>query len=131
MGFSIRKKTKGKSSWLNLSASKTRGLHSSYSLKLGKNTTLNFSKHGNRVTHNFGNGVRWTSYSKKEKKSISTSKSKNTQLHSSTYRYTSPRIKNDNTKENDELNMSEKTKWFLIFVMVIVITLIQLYIKGS
>lgn len=66
MGFSVRGRTKGKSSWFNYSASK-RGLHGSYSQKLGKDLTLNFSKRGNRVTYNFGNGIRWTATGKKTK----------------------------------------------------------------
>ena len=66
MGFSVRGRTKGKSSWLNYSASK-RGLHSSYSHKVSKNLTFNFSKRGNRVTYNFGNGIRWTATGKKSR----------------------------------------------------------------
>lgn len=63
MGFSVRRRTKGKSSWFNFSASKSRGMHASYSQKLG-NLTLNFSKRGRRATYNFGNGIRYTSYQK-------------------------------------------------------------------
>ena len=63
MGFSVRRRTKGKSSWFNFSASKTRGVHASYSQSFG-NLTLNFSKRGRRATYNFGNGIRYTSYKK-------------------------------------------------------------------
>lgn len=118
MGFSIRKRTKGKSSWLNLSASKNRGLHSSYSLKLGKNTTLNFSKNGNRVTHNFGYGVRWTSSLSKKKSSSN--------------------IRNDfytqekQTKQDVESNTDyTPAQFFICAIIAIIVVLIELYIKGS
>ena len=62
MGFSFRKRTRGKKSWLNFSGS-SRGLRSSISFKLG-NATINLSKHGRRGTINFGNGIRYTSYKK-------------------------------------------------------------------
>ena len=68
MGFQVRKRTKGKSSWTNVSASQ-RGVHASQSFKSG-NTTGNISPRGIRVTQNFGNGVRYvhnTPWKKKKK----------------------------------------------------------------
>lgn len=67
MGFSVRKRTKGKNSWLNLSASKKNGINVSYTQKVG-DLTLNFSKKPRRTTYNFGNGVRWTSSNSAPKK---------------------------------------------------------------
>lgn len=58
MGFQWRKRTKGKTAWLNLSASKGRGFGSSISMKFGQ-MTANFGSGGRRrVTINFGNGLR-------------------------------------------------------------------------
>lgn len=56
MGFSVRKRTKGKDSWLNFSFSK-KGLHASHTMRFG-NTTLNFGKN-TRTTVNLGNGMRY------------------------------------------------------------------------
>lgn len=67
MGFSVRKRTKGKNSWLNLSASKKNGINVSYTQKVG-DLTLNFSKKPRRTTYNLGNGVRWTSSNPAPKK---------------------------------------------------------------
>ena len=75
MGLSFRGKTKGKGSWLNYSASK-RGLHVSSSVKLSDKLTLNVSKHGNRATFNFGNGLKWTSYKSAKSKGKRLTKSK-------------------------------------------------------
>lgn len=58
MGFSVRKRTKGKGLWLNGSVS-SRGPHASVSTKFGKDLTLNNSGRGSRVTVNFGGGLRW------------------------------------------------------------------------
>lgn len=72
MGFSYRgnSKKKGSSAWFNWSASGKRGLHGSASVKLSKDTTINVSKHGTRVTYNFGNGFRWTGYRKREPQKV-------------------------------------------------------------
>ena len=59
MGLSARGRTKGKSSWINYSAS-SKGAHGSFSTKLSKNVTANISKNGVRGTINFGNGIRYT-----------------------------------------------------------------------
>lgn len=67
MGFSVRKRTKGKDYWVNGSVS-SRGVHTSVSTKFGKDITLN-SGRKSRVTINFGNGLRFI-------KSSSTRKSK-------------------------------------------------------
>lgn len=56
MGFSLRKRTKGKDSWLNFSYSK-KGLHASHTMRFG-NTTLNFGKNL-RTTVNLGGGMRY------------------------------------------------------------------------
>lgn len=56
MGFSIRKRTKGKGSWLNYSYSK-RGFHASHTVKMG-DLTLNFGKKV-RTTVNMGDGMRY------------------------------------------------------------------------
>ena len=58
MGFSIRKRTKGKDGWVNGSLS-SRGPHASVSTKFGKEVTLNTSGRGSRFTINFGNGLRY------------------------------------------------------------------------
>lgn len=65
MGLQIRKRTKGKNSWFNFSASKKNGLGASMSVKLGKNVTYNTR---GRVTVNFGNGIRYVAYKKKKRK---------------------------------------------------------------
>jgi hypothetical protein len=68
MGFQVRKRTKGKGTWTNMSASK-RGVHASQSFKSG-NVTTNVSSRGVRNTINFGNGVRYvhnTPWKKKKK----------------------------------------------------------------
>ena len=70
MGFSVRKRTKGKGSWLNLSYSK-KGLHASHSMKFGE-LTINMGRKI-RSTINFGNGMRYikTHSSKPTKKDSS------------------------------------------------------------
>lgn len=119
MGFSIRKKTKGKNSWLNLSGS-SRGLHSSQSVKLGKNTTLNFSKSGSRITYNFGNGIRWTSSTSK-KKSTNTSKNSYTQETQETQPKQTAQSNTDYTP----------AQLVICAIIAIIAVLIELYIKGS
>lgn len=64
MGLQYRKRTKGKNAWFNFSASKKRGVGTSFSLKLGKNITCNSR---GRVTLNLGNGLRYVAYKKKKK----------------------------------------------------------------
>ncbi len=58
MGFSLRKRTKGKTSWLNGSIFR-RGRHASLTSRLSKAVTLNTSGRGIRGTINFGNGLRY------------------------------------------------------------------------
>lgn len=67
MGFSVRKRTKGKDAWLNGSLSR-RGAHASVSTKYGKDITLNNSGRGTRVTVNFGGGLRWIKSSSTRRK---------------------------------------------------------------
>ena len=68
MAFQLRKRTKGKKSWLNFTASENRGFNASASVKLTDAITLNVGKDRNRVTINFGNGLRWVkSHSTKPK----------------------------------------------------------------
>lgn len=74
MGFQFRKRTKGKSGWLNFSGSRKNGLGASVSLKFGKNVTYNSR---GRVTINFGNGFRYVAYKKKKRSSKVNSTSKN------------------------------------------------------
>jgi len=59
MGFTVRKRTKGKDQWINGSLS-GRGSHVSVSTKFGKNVTVNTSSRGTRYTINLGNGIRYT-----------------------------------------------------------------------
>jgi hypothetical protein len=66
MGFSVRKRTKGKDGWVNGSLS-SRGAHASVSTKLGKDVTLNTSGRGTRLTINLGNGLRYTKSSSRRK----------------------------------------------------------------
>lgn len=121
MGFSIRKRTKGKSSWLNLSASKRKGVNASYSQKLG-NLTLNFSKNGQRATYNFGNGIKWTS-SSSSKKPLKQTRSTPPKQVLSPQRVVK--------KQPVDTKLSKREAWVLIFIMAIVILIIQLYMKGS
>ena len=67
MGFQLRGRTNGKSSWLNYSSSPSKGLRGSLSVKVSKNITTNFSNGKSRVTLNLGNGLKWVSSSKKQK----------------------------------------------------------------
>lgn len=71
MGLSFRKRTKGKDSWVNLSASKKNGLGFSLSHKFAKGATLNWKPgRGFRTTLSIpGTGIRWVSGSGKSKSS--------------------------------------------------------------
>ena len=135
MGISIRKRTKGKSSWLNFSASKKAGLKASYSQKLGKNLTLNFSKSGTRATYNLGNGIRITSTRPKKKhvvKPQTQSKRKTQSKKEYVYSYTraySPPVKPKPKTQSSEFD--KIGNWTLIIIMTVVITIIQLYMRGS
>lgn len=73
MGTQIRRRTKGKSGWLNFSASKKNGVQSTGSVKFTKNITMNTgnSKRPGRVTVNLGNGVRHVFYGKRGPKALS------------------------------------------------------------
>ena len=72
MGFRVRKRTRGKNAWLNLSLSK-KGFNSSMSVKLG-DTTINFGKDRVRTTYNLGNGMSYVNTtSTKTKKKAPTS----------------------------------------------------------
>lgn len=119
MGFSIRKRTRGKTSWVNFSASEKKGVHTSYSQKIG-NLTLNISKRGKRVTFNFGNGVRWTSNSSSTK---STPQTKTINQPTA--------LKQIAKKPTVVTPLSKREAWILIFIMAIVMFIIQLYMKGS
>lgn len=70
MGFQVRKRTKGKTGWLNLSFSKQRGLGASVSLKVGENVTYNTR---GRLTINLGSGMKYVFYKKKPKQKASSS----------------------------------------------------------
>jgi hypothetical protein len=76
MGLSARGRTKGKSSWINYSAS-SKGLHGSVSAKLSKNITANISKNGVRGTINFGNGIRYTTSTSKTSRKTQRTRSYN------------------------------------------------------
>lgn len=79
MGFQLRRRTKGKNAWFNFSASRSRGVRGSASVKLDENWTLNFGRHGVRTTINFGNGLRYVTTkslkSKPKKQNSSANKS--------------------------------------------------------
>jgi hypothetical protein len=79
MGFQLRRRTKGKNAWFNFSASRSRGIRGSASVKLDENWTLNFGRHGARTTINFGNGLRYVTTkslkSKPKKQNSAASKS--------------------------------------------------------
>lgn len=72
MGLQVRKRTKGKSGWLNGSYS-SKGVGVSGSVKAGKNVTYNTGdlssnrKTPSRLTVNLGNGIRWVSYGSTKK----------------------------------------------------------------
>lgn len=119
MGFSIRKRTRGKTSWFNFSASENKGVHASYTQKLGS-LTLNISKRGNRATFNFGHGLRWTSSSSSKKSTPSTKTINQT---------TAPQ--QIDKKPSVAAPLSNREVWILIFIMAIVMFIIQLYMKGS
>ncbi len=67
MGFQIKKRSKGKSTWINTSLS-SRGLGISGSVKLGKNVTWNTGdlsgnkKNKSRLTVNIGGGMKYVIY---------------------------------------------------------------------
>ena len=68
MGLQIRKRTKGKSGWLNFSYSERNGFGTSVSVKPLKGITHNFGgKRGSRTTIDLGNGIRYVSYGEKPK----------------------------------------------------------------
>lgn len=75
MGFQVRKRTKGKTSWLNFSFSKRRGFGASASLKVGENVTYNTR---GRLTINLGSGMKYVFYKKKPKQAITKSQKTNT-----------------------------------------------------
>ena len=71
MGIQYRKRTKGKSGWLNFSYSDKNGLGSSASVKAG-NVTHNFGgKQSSRTTVNLGNGLKYVSYGRSKTKRTS------------------------------------------------------------
>lgn len=71
MGLSFRKRTKGKDSWVNLSASKKNGLGFSLSHRVSRGATINWKPgRGFRATLSIpGTGIRWVSGSGKSKTS--------------------------------------------------------------
>jgi hypothetical protein len=84
MGLQVRKRTKGKSGWLNGSYSR-KGVGASGSIKPSENITYNTGdlingKIPSRLTINLGNGIRYVSYgkSKSKKKQQATSSSSST-----------------------------------------------------
>lgn len=90
MGFQLRKRTKGKNAWFNFSASRSRGIRGSASIKLDKNWTLNFGRHGVRTTINFGNGLRYVttkSLKSKPKKQPSATRKSSRVTYSEDLRY--------------------------------------------
>ena len=71
MGLQVRKRTKGKTGWVNGSYS-SRGAGASGSVKISKNVTYNTGdilndKTKPRITFNLGNGVRYVKYAKSSK----------------------------------------------------------------
>ena len=115
MPFSIRKRTRGKSSWLNFSVSKSKGVNASYSQKLG-NLTLNVSKRGGRATYNFGNGIRWTSSSSKKK------------LTKKSVAYEKPVLREKVVKPSSEVEFTLGEKVVIGSIITIVVLIIQLYL---
>ena len=72
MGLQVRKRTKGKSGWLNGSYSR-KGAGVSGSVKINKNVTYNTGdvlngKTKPRLTINLGNGVRYVHYAKSNRR---------------------------------------------------------------
>lgn len=69
MGFQVRKRSKGKTGWLNFSYSEKNGLGISVSAKAGPFTwnSGNGKSTRRRLTTDLGNGVRHVSYAKKGK----------------------------------------------------------------
>lgn len=67
MGLQVRRRTKGKSGWLNFSYSDKNGVGASATVKIGKNVTYNSR---GRTTINFGNGIKWVSYPKRGKRKV-------------------------------------------------------------
>lgn len=70
MGLRIKKRTKGKNSWINYSLSK-KGPHASASVKISDDITYNFSSRGTRTTINFGDGISYVHSSSNAKKKTS------------------------------------------------------------
>lgn len=74
MGFQFRRRTKGKSGWLNFSYSEKNGLGMTGSIKAGPVTyNTGNSKRGSRATVDLGNGIKHVSYGKTPKSSTSSS----------------------------------------------------------
>ncbi len=69
MGLTFRKRTKGKNTWVNISASKKNGIGFSLSGKIAKGVTVNWKPgRGFRTTLSVpGTGVRWVSSTAKQK----------------------------------------------------------------
>lgn len=77
MGLQVKKRTKGKSGWMNGSYSK-KGVGVSGSVKVSKDVTYNTGDVVNgktppRLTVNLGNGYKWVSYGKRKKQVYSES----------------------------------------------------------
>ena len=75
MGFQVRKRTKGKSGWVNFSYSEKNGLGISVSAKAGPFTwnSGNGKSTRRRLTTDLGNGIRHVSYAKKGRSNSKTS----------------------------------------------------------
>jgi hypothetical protein len=85
MGLQVRKRTKGKNGWWNGSYSK-RGVGASGTVKVSSNVTYNTgdllgNKNSSRLTINFGNGIRYVSYGKRESTKKTTTKKQTVNHH--------------------------------------------------
>lgn len=124
MGFQWRKRTKGKTSWFNFSASKSRGFGSSMSVKFGQ-MTANFGSGGRRrVTLNLGNGLRYVktrTVKPKEKKPFD-SAAFASNLESVADRF-------EKSKANAE-NWTKGEWWAFIVVVTIICVIIQLTMRA-
>lgn len=130
MGFQVRKRTKGKTNWLNYSFSK-RGANASASMKTASgDTTLNVNANGKRrVTVNLGNGVKYVFDGPPKKKTIPKVKTPK-----SSYKYTSTptkyfRSKQSTDKSEPVTDVEEKFGFIhfvgLVFFICIIIKIVM------
>lgn len=127
MGFQWRKRTKGKKAWLNFSASKSRGVGASASIKFG-NMTANVGSGGRRrVTVNFGNGLKYVKtravkpkvHEERPKRDIDAFMKSMDELNE----------RMEKSKANIENLTLSETRWLLLFLFVIIL-IIQLTMKS-